>query len=94
MYNIVFLYFFVANKTIVENSIKHTELVREYPLRNRIKHNIISDNTVNTDIVEPLSDFPNSKSGSSAVPYKKAKFGAIETLGKCNANFLSSKSLI
>lgn len=57
-------------------------MVREYPLRNRIKLNISTDSVVQTDIVESPSDASSSKSGSCAVPCKKAKFGATETLGR------------
>ncbi|KAK7602929.1 hypothetical protein V9T40_006903 [Parthenolecanium corni] len=57
------------------------KLVREYPLRNRIKQNISTDSIAKSDTVESLSDSVNSKSGSSTIPCKKAKLGATENLG-------------
>lgn len=60
---------------------KKVEIIREYPLRNRIRDSISTDNIRNPDTVESPSEAPSSKPGSCTVPYKKAKFGATETLG-------------
>ncbi|XP_065214939.1 E3 ubiquitin-protein ligase TRIP12 isoform X3 [Planococcus citri] len=77
-----------SSSTVVESSSSKrsaTELVREYPLRNRIRYSITNastENTSNANTVESSSDTQNStKSGRSAVPHKKAKFGSAETLG-------------